>query len=180
MKVISFAIKKLSILEEANKNITKYVKNYSQGINKVPIKNKLKKKRINRRENSGKVLHKVWLWNGLEWWLGIGSWEEIQWYVTGRRKNPKAWRHENQSICSRWDFQVALVVKNPPANSRRHERCGFILGQEDPLEEVPQTTPIFLPGKSMDRRVWQAAVHRITQSWTGMKQLSTHACMFKV
>ena len=59
MKVISFAIKKLSILEEANKNITKYVKNYSQGINKVPIKNKLKKKRINRRENSGKVLHKV-------------------------------------------------------------------------------------------------------------------------
>ena len=42
MKVISFAIKKWSILEEANKNITKYVKNYSQGINKVPIKNKLK------------------------------------------------------------------------------------------------------------------------------------------
>ena len=45
MKVISFAVKKLSILEEANKNVIKYVKNYSQGINKVPIKNKLKKRK---------------------------------------------------------------------------------------------------------------------------------------
>ena len=38
MKGISSVIKKLSILEETNKNITKY-KNCSQSINKVPIKN---------------------------------------------------------------------------------------------------------------------------------------------
>ena len=27
----------------------------------------------------------------------------------------------------------------------------------------------------MDRGAWQATVHRVTQSWTPLKQLSTHA-----
>ena len=29
---------------------------------------------------------------------------------------------------------LALVVKNPPANTGRYKRSGSILGQEDPLE----------------------------------------------
>ena len=28
----------------------------------------------------------------------------------------------------------------------------------------------------MDRRAWQAIVHRVTQSWTPLKRLSTQAC----
>ena len=28
----------------------------------------------------------------------------------------------------------------------------------------------------MDRRAWQAIVHRVTQSWTPLKQLSTQVC----
>ena len=33
------------------------------------------------------------------------------------------------------DFQVAIVVKNPPANSGDARDLGSILGQEDPLEK---------------------------------------------
>ena len=33
---------------------------------------------------------------------------------------------------------------------------------------------------SMDRGAWQAAVHRVTQSWTQVKQLSMHACITNV
>ena len=29
----------------------------------------------------------------------------------------------------------------------------------------------------MDRGNWQNTVHRVAQSWTQLKQLSTHACM---
>ena len=29
----------------------------------------------------------------------------------------------------------------------------------------------------MDREAWQAIVHRVTKSQTGLKQLSMHACM---
>ena len=39
-----------------------------------------------------------------------------------------------------------------------------------------QPTPIFLPGKSMDSGPWRAAVHRVTQSRTRLKQLSMHEC----
>ena len=47
-----------------------------------------------------------------------------------------------------WPSQVVLVVKNPPANSRRHKRYRF-----DPwVRKIPwrrkrQPTPVFLPGK---------------------------------
>ena len=48
--------------------------------------------------------------------------------------------------------QLALVVKNPPANAG-DKRGGFDpWGREDALEEdmATQTTPVFLPGKLMD------------------------------
>ena len=35
--------------------------------------------------------------------------------------------------------------------------------------------PIFLPGESVDRGAWWAAVHRVAQSWTRLKRLSMHA-----
>ena len=39
-----------------------------------------------------------------------------------------SWRHP-------WASQVALVVKNPPANAGGIRDVGLIPGQEDPLEE---------------------------------------------
>ena len=39
-----------------------------------------------------------------------------------------------------------------------------------------QPTPVFFPGESHDRGAWWDTVHRMAQSQTGLKQLSTHAC----
>ena len=69
---------------------------------------------------------------------------------------------------------MALVVRNLPANAD-DLRCGF-----DPwVRKIPwrkawQPTPVFLPGESHGQRR-QATVHRVTQSWTRLKWLSTHA-----
>ena len=54
-------------------------------------------------------------------------------------------------------------------------RCGF-----DPwVRKIPWRRawlhiPVFLPRKSMDRGAWQATVHRVIQSRTRLKRLSTH------
>ena len=42
-----------------------------------------------------------------------------------------------------------------------------------------QSTPIFLPWKSLDRGAWRAIVHRVAKSQTWLKLLSTHACSLK-
>ena len=63
--------------------------------------------------------------------------------------------------------QVALVVKKLLANAVRCKRRWF-----DPwVRKIPwgrarQPTPVYLPGEPMDRGAWQAAVHRVAQSWT--------------
>ena len=48
--------------------------------------------------------------------------------------------------------QVALVVKNPPANTGDIRDVHRSLGREDPLEEGMATTPVFLPGESQGQR----------------------------
>ena len=69
--------------------------------------------------------------------------------------------------------QVVLVVKNPPVNSGDLRDSGLIPGREDPLEEGTATHPSVLAW----RIPWteEATVHRVTKSWTRLKQLSMHA-----
>ena len=67
------------------------------------------------------------------------------------------------------------MVKNPPASTGVLRGVGLIPGSEDPLEEAWQSTPVILPREPVDRGAWQAAVLRVTQSQTRLKQLSTHA-----
>ena len=61
--------------------------------------------------------------------------------------------------------QVALVVKNPPANAG-YGRCGF-----NPwVGKIPwgwkwQPTPVYLPGKYHEQRSL-ATVHGVAKSWT--------------
>ena len=71
--------------------------------------------------------------------------------------------------------QVALVVKNLPANAGK--RCRFDCWvSKMPWKRVKQCTPIFLPGESHGQRgAWRAVVHRVAKSWTRPEQLSTHA-----
>ena len=40
-------------------------------------------------------------------------------------------------------------------------------GHDNPLQDSCLENP-------MDGGVWEAAVHRVTKSWTGLKRLSTH------
>ena len=53
------------------------------------------------------------------------------------------------------------------------QETDLILAQEDPLEEGMATHPVFLPGESMDRGAWRAAVHgsqRVRHDWVTEQQ----------
>ena len=78
----------------------------------------------------------------------------------------------------RWEVglpRVALVAKSPPANAGDLRNPGLIPGlgrapggeHGNPLQYSCLENPI-------DRRAWWAMVHRIAQSQTGLKWLSTH------
>ena len=61
---------------------------------------------------------------------------------------------------------VAQMVKNLPAVQ---ETCVQSLGWEDPLEEGMATHSSNLAWRiPVDRRAWQAIVHRVTKSQTGL------------
>ena len=57
-------------------------------------------------------------------------------------------------------FPDGSVVKNPPA---MQAIVVLSLIREDPIEKEMQPTPVFLPGKSLDRGVWWATVHGVTK-----------------
>ena len=75
-----------------------------------------------------------------------------------------------------WAFQVALMVKNLPANSGDREDTSLIPGSGRspggghgiPLQYSCLENP-------MDRGAWQPMVHRVTKSQTWLKQLSSQA-----
>ena len=67
------------------------------------------------------------------------------------------------------------MVKNPPVNAGDVRDVGSIPGSErspggehgNPLQYSRLENP-------MNQGAWQATVHRVTQSWTQLKGLSTH------
>ena len=76
--------------------------------------------------------------------------------------------------------QVVLVVKNLPANEGDLRDASLIPGlgrspgggHDNPLQYSCLENPT-------DRGAWQAAVLRVTQSWTRLKQLNKHAHLQK-
>ena len=62
-----------------------------------------------------------------------------------------------------WASQVALVVKNPPANA------GDIRG-EDLIPGLGQLTPVFLPGDSLGQRSLAGYVRGLQGSDTACMQ----------
>ena len=74
--------------------------------------------------------------------------------------------------------QVALVVKNLLVNEGdvRDEGSFSGLGKSSGGGHG-NSLQYSCPENLMDRGVWQATVHRVTKSWTQLKQLNTHACM---
>ena len=52
----------------------------------------------------------------------------------------------------------------------------WFLGQEDPLEDQSQPTPVFLPGESHGKGE-PGGLYKVTKSHTGLKGLHKHACI---
>ena len=76
--------------------------------------------------------------------------------------------------CRIYAFQVVLEVNNPPANAGNLMWVRS-LGWEDPLEEGMETHSSILAWRILvDRGAWKAIVHRVTQNWAWLKQLSMH------
>ena len=75
-----------------------------------------------------------------------------------------------------WASQVALVVKNPPATAGDVIDVGSIPGSgRCPGGGHGNPFQNSCLGNPMDRRAWQATVHRVTKSPTQLKRLSTDA-----
>ena len=76
--------------------------------------------------------------------------------------------------------QVALVVKNLPANAGDVRDAGLIPGSGrspggghgNPLQYSCLENP-------MDREAWWATVHRVTKSWTRLKRLDATLGLLK-
>ena len=67
------------------------------------------------------------------------------------------------------------MVMNLAANEADVGGAGSIPGLERSLEEGTATHLSILAWTiSMDRGAWCATVHRVTKSWTRLKQLSMH------
>ena len=77
--------------------------------------------------------------------------------------------------------QVALVVKNLPANAGDVRDSGLIPGSgRSPGGGHGDPLPYSCLETSMDRRAWWAIVHRVAQSRTRLKRLSTHSRIYAV
>ena len=69
---------------------------------------------------------------------------------------------------------VPQMVKNQPA---MQEIQAWLLGGEDPLEKVMQTTPVSGLENCMDRGAWWARVHGVAKSWTWLRNF--HSLTYK-
>ena len=70
---------------------------------------------------------------------------------------------------------MALEVKNLPANAGEVRDVGWIPGSgRSPGGGDSNTFHYSCLENPMANAAWQAAVHGVAQSWTGLKQLSIH------
>ena len=152
-----------------------------------------------------------WL-NGheFEWTLGVGdgqgslaccsSWghkesdmTELDWTELVHFYTPQTSSQESLEFLCSFPFsgasQVALVVKNPPANAGDIRDAGLIPGSGRSPGEwhgfywiVPVKSKVSLSSlqyscleNPMDRGAWKSTVHGVAKSWTRLKWLSRYA-----
>ena len=76
----------------------------------------------------------------------------------------------------KWASQVPLVVKNPPASAGDIRNVGSVSGWgRFPGGGNGNLLQYSCLEKPMDRGARQIAIRMVTQSWTLLKQLSTHS-----
>ena len=81
--------------------------------------------------------------------------------------------------CLYWAFQVALVIKNPPAEAGDLRDASSIPGSGRSLGGG-HSSPLQYSclENSMDTETWWASVYRVTKCWTPLQQLSMYSCDF--
>jgi len=133
----------------------------------------------------------------MNWDFGVSGWKLLclEWinnkilvYSTGNYIQPPGIKY-NQKECMYMynrDYQVALEVKNLPANARDIKDKSLISGSgRSPgggsgthssilAWRIPRQRNLANP---MYKGAWQGTVHRVTGSQTWLKQFSTCACM---
>ena len=76
-------------------------------------------------------------------------------------------------------FPVVLVIKNSPASAGDVRNTGSILGSGRSAGRGHSNSLQYSCLENhMGRRAWQAAVHRVLQSWTWLKPLSTPTILY--
>ena len=87
----------------------------------------------------------------------------------------------SETLINMYASHMVLVVKNPPANAGDVRDTGLILGSGRSLGGG-HGNPLQYSclENSMDGGTWWATVPRLAQSWTRLKQLSTHSCIYDV
>ena len=69
----------------------------------------------------------------------------------------------NNDMLNNRGSQVALIVKNLPANARHSRDMGSILEGKILWRRAWQPSLVFMPGESHGQRIWQAIVHWVTE-----------------
>ena len=77
------------------------------------------------------------------------------------------------------ESQLLPVIKNPPANAEDVRDKGSIPGSGRSVGGYGNALQYSCLEKPMDRGAWWATVHRIAESQTRLKWLSTHTCRWK-
>ena len=94
----------------------------------------------------------------------LGKWQ----FVLDRRR-----KGISGAIKSSWASQVAVVVKNIPANGGGIRDTSLIPGSgRSPGGGHDNSLQYSCLKNPMDRGAWRATVHRITKSWIRLKQLN--------
>ena len=93
-------------------------------------------------------------------------------------KKINKWKKKWSCLCTVWSSLVVLVVKYPPASAGDTREEGSIPGLGRSLGGGQgNTLQCSCLENPMDRGAWWATVHRVTKSWTRLKQFSTHTVM---
>ena len=112
--------------------------------------------------------------------LEIATWSRISriWNIWSRIWN-KIWKHLKRYMGSYIErymgFPGGVSGNKPGCQCRRCKRSRFPGVRKIPWRRARQPTPVFFLENPMDRRAWQATVHRVTKSQTQLKQLRTQA-----
>ena len=105
----------------------------------------------------------------------VGAWWAAIYGVAQSRTRLKRLSSSSSRQCC-WASQVELVVKNLPANAGNAGDTGLIPGSgRSPGEGHSNPLQYSCLENFMDRGAWQATVHRVSKSRTGLKRLSMHA-----